>query len=77
MFRGGASGILPAIRTHDPPRNQKRPTMRPKPAPLAFLLLALCAAIGCENADAEKGVTVGSFHPGALRYYKELGLIAE
>ncbi|MBQ7182585.1 MAG: TAXI family TRAP transporter solute-binding subunit [Clostridia bacterium] len=28
-------------------------------------------------ADAEKGVTVGSFHPGALRYYKELGLIAE
>lgn len=31
--------------------------MRTKPAPLAFLLLALCAAIGCENADAEKGVS--------------------
>ena len=28
-------------------------------------------------ADAEKGVTIGSFHPGALRYYRELGLIAE
>ena len=31
--------------------------MRHKPAPIAFLLLALCAAIGCENADAEKGVS--------------------
>lgn len=27
--------------------------------------------------DAANGVTIGSFHPGALRYYKELGLIAE
>ena len=42
------------------------------------------AYISAENAvkgipvsagDAEKGVTIGSFHPGALRYYKELGLI--
>ena len=28
-------------------------------------------------ADAANGVTLGSFHPGALRYYKELGLIEE
>lgn len=28
-------------------------------------------------ADAANGVTIGSFHPGALRYYKELGLIEE
>ncbi len=31
--------------------------MRHTTAASAFLLLALCAAIGCENADAEKGVT--------------------
>ena len=28
-------------------------------------------------ADAAAGITVGSFHPGALRYYKELELITE
>ena len=27
--------------------------------------------------DAEAGITIGSFHPGALRYYKEIGLIQE
>ena len=31
--------------------------MRHKTAISAFLLLALCAAIGCENADSEKGVS--------------------
>ena len=31
--------------------------MRHTTAASAFLLLALCAAIGCENADAEKGVS--------------------
>lgn len=29
------------------------------------------------QADAAAGNTIGSFHPGALKYYKELGLIAE
>ena len=33
--------------------------------------------IPVSKADAENGVTIGSFHPGALRYYKEIGLIAE
>lgn len=42
------------------------------------------AYISAENAlkgvptsktDAAAGVTIGSFHPGALRYYKEIGLI--
>ena len=33
--------------------------------------------IPVKAADKEAGVTVGSFHPGALRYYKELGLIEE
>ena len=28
-------------------------------------------------ADADKGITNGSFHPGATRYYKEIGLIVE
>lgn len=31
--------------------------------------------IPVKAADAEAGVTIGSFHPGALKYYKEIGLI--
>lgn len=31
--------------------------------------------IPVKAADAEAGVTIGSFHPGALRYYREIGLI--
>ena len=31
--------------------------------------------IPVSKADAEAGVTIGSFHPGALRYYRELGLV--
>lgn len=33
--------------------------------------------IPVKAADAEAGVTIGSFHPGALKYYKEIGLIAD
>ena len=31
--------------------------------------------IPVKASDAEAGVTMGSFHPGALKYYKEIGLI--
>lgn len=31
--------------------------------------------IPVSSGDAKNGVTVGSFHPGALKYYRELGLI--
>ena len=31
--------------------------------------------IPVKAADAEAGVTIGSFHPGALKYYKEIGII--
>lgn len=33
--------------------------------------------IPVKAADAEAGVTIGSFHPGALKYYKEIGLIKD
>lgn len=33
--------------------------------------------IPVKAADAQAGVTVGSFHPGALKYFKEIGVIAE
>ena len=33
--------------------------------------------IPVKQADADAGVTIGSFHPGALKYYRELGLIAD
>ncbi len=31
--------------------------------------------IPVKAADAKAGVTIGSFHPGALKYYKEIGVI--
>ncbi len=34
-------------------------------------------SIPVSAGDAAKGVTIGSFHPGALKYFRELGLIAE
>lgn len=34
-------------------------------------------SIPVSSGDAAKGVSIGSFHPGALKYYKEIGLIAE
>lgn len=33
--------------------------------------------IPVRSADEAQGVTIGSFHPGALRYFKEAGIIAE
>lgn len=33
--------------------------------------------IPVRKADAEQGVTIGSFHPGALKYYREIGVISE
>lgn len=33
--------------------------------------------IPVKASDAEAGVTIGSFHPGALKYYKEIGLISD
>lgn len=31
--------------------------------------------IPVKATDAEAGITIGSFHPGALKYYKEIGII--
>lgn len=31
--------------------------------------------IPVKSADKEAGVTIGSFHPGALKYFKEIGVI--
>lgn len=31
--------------------------------------------IPVKASDAEAGITIGSFHPGALKYYKEIGVI--
>lgn len=33
--------------------------------------------IPVKAADAEAGVTIGSFHPGALKYYREIGLLTD
>ena len=33
--------------------------------------------IPVKASDAAKGVTIGSFHPGALKYYQEIGLIGK
>ena len=33
--------------------------------------------IPTKAADQESGITTGSFHPGALKYYKELDIIAD
>jgi len=35
------------------------------------------SGIPTTQGDQEDGVTIGSFHPGALKYYKEIGVIAE
>lgn len=34
-------------------------------------------SIPVSSGDAVKGVSIGSFHPGALKYYREIGLIAD
>lgn len=31
--------------------------------------------IPVKASDADSGITIGSFHPGALKYYKEIGVI--
>ena len=36
---------------------------------------AAVKGIPVRAADKEAGVTIGSFHPGALKYYQELGLL--